>query len=79
ATGKDLWSCQVGENLEWSPAVQGGRIYLGTSGGGLVCVDTGDPANTGWPMWGGGPGHNGPSPAPATGATAVLSGTTLAH
>lgn len=60
-TGQDLWSCQVGELLEWSPAVQGGRVYLGTLGGGLICVETGDPADTGWPMWGGGPGHNGPS------------------
>ena len=25
----------------------------------LIAFETGDPKDDGWPMWGGGPGHNG--------------------
>lgn len=58
--GKELWSFDVGSPMEWSPSIAGGRLYAGTAGGELVCVETGDRADDGWPMWGGGPGHNGP-------------------
>ena len=34
-------------------------VYAGTSNGRLIAFRTDDPADDGWPMWGGGPGHNG--------------------
>jgi outer membrane protein assembly factor BamB len=49
----------LGEPLRFQPAVVLGRIYAATSFGGFFCIETGDAGLDGWPMWGGGPGHNG--------------------
>jgi Ca-activated chloride channel family protein len=59
ATGERLWSASVGEPILLQPAVVQGRVYVGTYSGSLVCLETGDEQDDGWPMWGGGPGHNG--------------------
>jgi hypothetical protein len=51
----------VGAPVHWQPAVHEGRICAGLQNGDLVAIATGDPLDDGWPMWGGGPGHNGPA------------------
>jgi outer membrane protein assembly factor BamB len=50
---------RVGAPCHWQPVMVDGWIYAGLEDGTLVAVDTGDAENDGWPMWGGGPGHNG--------------------
>lgn len=60
--GRDLWAFDVGAPMEWSPSVASGRVYAGTVDGQLVSMETGEPGDDGWPMWGGGPGHNGLAP-----------------
>jgi outer membrane protein assembly factor BamB len=59
ATGEALWSVPVGEPVVFQPAVCNGRVYLGTDSGSLICLETGDPNDDGWRMWGGDATHNG--------------------
>ena len=59
ATGELRFGLFVGAPLAWQPVVAGGWVYCGAVGGNLVGLRTGDPQDDGWPMWGGGPGHNG--------------------
>src|SRR5262249_42140755 len=59
ATGDVLWGVVVGEPVVFQPAVARGRVYLGTDAGSLICVETGDPADDGWFMWGADAAHNG--------------------
>ena len=47
------------EPFQFEPAIHKGKVYAVTTQGTLFCLDTGNPAADGWPMWGGGPGHNG--------------------
>ena len=54
-----LWSVHVGEPVLFQPAVARGRVYATTQGGNLFCLETGDPDDDGWLMWGAGPHHNG--------------------
>jgi outer membrane protein assembly factor BamB len=68
--GAILWRYSTGEPIRSQPAVADGRVYVGTTQGTLVCIDTGDPSADGWPMWGGGPGHNGPTSKGAVARTA---------
>jgi outer membrane protein assembly factor BamB len=63
ATGAKHFEVPVGAPVHWQPAVHEGRICAGLQNGELVCIETGDPLDSGWPMWGGGPGHNGPAAA----------------
>jgi outer membrane protein assembly factor BamB len=56
-TGKELWCRDTGHPLDWSPAVVGGRVFLGTRDGCLLAIRTGNPADDGWPMWGGSAAH----------------------
>lgn len=58
-TGEMLWSVNIGEPLAFQPAVAAGRVYVPGSSGTLYCVETGDPADDGWAMWGGNAAHNG--------------------
>jgi Ca-activated chloride channel family protein len=58
-TGQQLWEAPVGAPCHWQPVVAGGWVYAGLEDGSLVGINTADPANDGWPMWGGGAGHNG--------------------
>jgi outer membrane protein assembly factor BamB len=58
-SGDVIWSVRVGEPILFQPAVVHGRVYVTTQAGKLFCLETGDPADDGWRMWGGGPDHNG--------------------
>jgi len=58
-SGALRWSAQVGARASFQPAIVGGHVYAGLEGGRLVAFSTGDAADDGWSMWGGGPGHNG--------------------
>ena len=58
-SGDVLWSVALGEPILCQVAVAHGRVYATTQGGRLFCLDTGDPADDGWRMWGAGPDHNG--------------------
>jgi outer membrane protein assembly factor BamB len=59
ATGETLWSVRIGEPVLLQPAVARGRVYAPTGAGSLFCLETGDPADDGWLMWGATPAHNG--------------------
>ena len=41
------------------PAIQDGRIFVGTQNGQVVVIDTQDPKLTGWPTWGRNAAHTG--------------------
>jgi len=58
-SGETLWSVPVGEPVMFQPAVAQGRVYVPTVGGNLCCLETGDPQDDGWLMWGATPAHNG--------------------
>jgi outer membrane protein assembly factor BamB len=58
-TGEVLWREELGEPVIFQPAVVAGRVYAGTAAGTLFCIETGDPADDGWAMWGGNSTHNG--------------------
>ena len=62
-SGAVKWAVRLpSARIEFQPAIQDGRVYIGTAYGWLYCLDAQDPTADGWPMWGGGPGHNGPLP-----------------
>jgi hypothetical protein len=50
---------RLGEPILFQPAVACGRVYAATHAGSLYCLETGDPKDDGWLMWGAGPEHNG--------------------
>jgi Ca-activated chloride channel family protein len=58
-TGTLRWAVELGARVGWQPAVSGAWVFVGCSDGNLCAFSTGDPLDDGWPMWGGGPGHNG--------------------
>jgi outer membrane protein assembly factor BamB len=58
-SGEILWKMRLGEPVLFQPAVAAGRVYATTNSGSLFCLDTGDPADDGWLMWGATPAHNG--------------------
>jgi outer membrane protein assembly factor BamB len=45
--------------VRFQPAVEDGKIYVGTQTGKIVCIDAGDKKFTGWSCWGGNPAHTG--------------------
>jgi Ca-activated chloride channel family protein len=57
--GKVTARYKVGAQVRSQAAVEGGRIYVGTQDGKLVCIDAGDRNFTGWPCWGGNAAHTG--------------------
>lgn len=57
--GKVVKTYKVGAQVRFQPAVEGGRIYVGTQDGKVICIDTGDRKLTGWPCWGGNAAHTG--------------------
>jgi outer membrane protein assembly factor BamB len=59
ATGDVLWTEEIGEPIVCQPAVVGGRVYAGTNSGSLVAVESGDPQDAGWAMWGANSQHTG--------------------
>ncbi len=56
--GKKFCEVPIGEPITFQPALAKGWIYASTEGGTIVGVNLKDPSIDGWPMWGGGPGHN---------------------
>lgn len=59
AAGKVVKTWETKSPCRFQPAVEGGRIYVGTEDGKLICIDTGDKSLTGWSCWGGNPQHTG--------------------
>lgn len=57
--GKVLVRHNVGAPVRYQPAVEGGKIYVGTQNGKIICLDAGDKKFTGWPCWGGNAAHTG--------------------
>jgi Ca-activated chloride channel family protein len=58
-SGELRWAVALGAPALWQPVVAEGRVSVGLEDGRLVSFSTGDAQDDGWPMWGGGPGHNG--------------------
>ncbi len=59
--GDILWKVNVGEPVIFQLTVARGRVYAATSQGSLFCLNTGDPRDDGWYMWGANAQHNGPA------------------
>jgi outer membrane protein assembly factor BamB len=57
--GKVTARYYIGCPVRHQPAVEGGKIYVGTENGKVVCIDAGDKKFTGWPCWGGNAAHTG--------------------
>ncbi|HEY5924048.1 MAG TPA: PQQ-binding-like beta-propeller repeat protein [Kofleriaceae bacterium] len=62
ASGKRKAEFKVGAPIRSQPVVDGGWIYVGTSDGKLVAIDTKDKSVTGWPTWGGNAQRSGIAP-----------------
>jgi len=58
-TGDILWKVDIGEPVSFQPSIATGRVYVGTDRGSIFCLETGDPKDDGWMMWGGNAKHNG--------------------
>jgi outer membrane protein assembly factor BamB len=58
-SGEMLWVIHVGEPVAFQVAVAGGRVYAPTAEGSLFCLETGNPDDDGWLMWGATAAHNG--------------------
>jgi outer membrane protein assembly factor BamB len=58
-SGKIVKKWETKSPTRFQAAVDGGRIYVGTQDGKLICIDTGDKTLTGWTCWGGNPQHTG--------------------
>lgn len=52
-SGETRKSWEIRREMRFPPAVEGSRIFVGTQDGRMVCIETGDAKNTGWPQWGG--------------------------
>lgn len=59
ATGELVWKATVGGSIVFQPAVAEGRVYVSTESGMLCCIETGDPHDDGWLMWGANAAHSG--------------------
>ena len=59
--GELLWKASLGqsESIGFQPTVAGGRVYVSTESGSLYSLETGDPKDDGWRMWGVNAAHNG--------------------
>jgi Ca-activated chloride channel homolog len=58
-SGDAIWKATVGEPIVFQPAVAKGHVYASTIAGTLFCLETGDPKDDGWLMWGATAAHNG--------------------
>ena len=58
-TGKVLWTETIEGSIVFQPVVAEGRIYVSTESGALYCLETGDPRDDGWLMWGANAAHTG--------------------
>jgi outer membrane protein assembly factor BamB len=61
ASGRLCWRYRLpkGQGIVSQVVLDRGSVIATTRKGLLVAIDTKDAAATGWPMWGGSPGHNG--------------------
>jgi outer membrane protein assembly factor BamB len=59
ANGKVVKVWETKSPTRFQAAVEGGRIYVGTQDGKLICIDSGDKTLTGWTCWGGNAAHTG--------------------
>jgi outer membrane protein assembly factor BamB len=59
AEGKIVKTWETKSPTRFQAAVEGGKIYVGTLDGKLICIDTGDKTLTGWTCWGGNAAHTG--------------------
>jgi outer membrane protein assembly factor BamB len=59
SSGEVLWNAKLGEPILHPPVVANGRIYVSTTKGSVFALNTGDPKDDGWLMWGGTGAHNG--------------------
>jgi outer membrane protein assembly factor BamB len=64
-TGATRKTFEVGREMRFPPVVEGGRIFVGTQDGRMVCLETGDPKNSGWPQWGGNAQRTGVAATPS--------------
>ena len=51
-SGARLKAYDVRHPIRSQPVIHQGWIYVGTTDGWLIAIDTGDDSLTGWPMWG---------------------------
>ncbi len=58
-TGKVLWTETIEGSIVFQPVVAEGRVYVSTESGALYCLETGDPKDDGWLMWGANAAHTG--------------------
>lgn len=58
-SGKLIRAHHLNAPIRFQPTVVGGRIYVGTQDGRMICIDTRLPQLTGWYMWGGNAAHTG--------------------
>lgn len=56
-SGKIETRYATGENIRYQPVVQDGWIYVTTTNGKLIAINTEKAELTGWPMWGGNAAH----------------------
>ena len=56
-TGKIESKYETKENIRYQPVVEDGWIYVTTTSGKMIAINTGKPELTGWPMWGGNAQH----------------------
>ncbi|HEY4800061.1 MAG TPA: PQQ-binding-like beta-propeller repeat protein, partial [Bacteroidia bacterium] len=56
-TGKVETKYDTKENIRYQPVVQDGWIYVTTTSGKMIAINTGNASLTGWPMWGGNAQH----------------------
>jgi outer membrane protein assembly factor BamB len=59
--GAVLWKASLGpaESICFQPAVADGHVFVSTESGSLFGLETGDPQDDGWLMWGANASHNG--------------------
>ena len=57
--GKITERYKVGSPLRFQPIVDGGKIYVSTQNGKVICLDAGDKKFTGWSCWGANAAHTG--------------------
>ncbi len=58
ATGETFFAYQTGHPIVFQPSLADGRVFVGTTDGLVICLETGDDDADGWPMWGGDGRHN---------------------
>lgn len=56
-SGKVETKYETKENIRYQPVVEDGWIYVTTTSGKLIAINTGNSSLTGWPMWGGNAQH----------------------